>query len=62
MIRVVAKAMTNKEQQFLFFSTTYTETTIDTIKLIKKPNQDVLEFFLPSEILTFEGLLQLYTL
>ena len=61
-ILAVSKAMTNKEQQVLFFSATYAEKSIDTIKLIKKPDQDVLEFLLPPEKLTLEGLLQLYTL
>jgi len=61
-ILAVAKAMTAKEKQFLFFSATYAEKSIETIKEIKKPDQDVLEFLLPPDKLTLEGLLQLHTM
>lgn len=60
-VLAVAKAMTNKEQQFLFFSATYAAKSIETIKLIKKAEQDVLEFLLPPEKLTLDGILQLHT-
>ena len=35
-VLAVAKTMTNKEQQFLFFSATYEAKALETIKLIKK--------------------------
>ena len=60
-VLAVAKAMTNKEQQFLFFSATYEAKAVDTIKLIKKSDQDFVEFLFPPDKLTLDGILQLHT-